>query len=128
MAGLRDAALISVAHSLLAGAMAWFWLGLVGAERGVLEAAWCVAPALLALGLSFTSQADRRQYGVRLLACSAMLPILLMMWAGAQDLAAGAAQAWPTRGWMASPWLFFSTCAALHALLFVGSIWRWLLR
>ena len=88
MAGLRDAALICVAHALLAGAAAWFWLGLIGAKRGEFDAIVCAAPALLATGLSFSSQVDCRQYVVRLLACSAMLPTLLMMWAGSQDAVA----------------------------------------
>lgn len=126
MAGLRDAALISVVHTLLAGAAAWFWLALIGAERGGPAMAACAAPTVLALGLAFTSQADRRQYVVRLLACSAMLSILLLMWASSQDPGAtGAPVGSEPGGWMAHPWLFFSACAAFHALLFVGTIW-WL--
>ena len=127
MAGLRDAALISVLLAMLAGAAAWFWLALIGAQRGVFEALVCVAPALLATGLAFTSQTDRRQYVVRLLACSTMLPILLMMWAGSQDAGAGTAyaSAFPTLAWMARPWMYFSACAAIGTGLFVAAIW-WL--
>ena len=96
MAGLRDAALVSLAFALLAGALAWFWLGLIGAERGVVEALICAAPVVLATALSLTSQADRRQYVVRLLACCTTLPILLMMWAGSQDAVVDTASAFPT--------------------------------
>lgn len=125
MAGLRDAALISVLHTLLAGGAAWFWLSLIGAQRGVLEAILCAAPAVLAVGLGFTSQSDRRQYVVRLLACGAMLPILLLMWAGSQDPVAGAAPLAAVPSWMARPWLFFSVGALVHSLVFIATIW-WL--
>jgi hypothetical protein len=123
--GLRDAAVISLAHTLLAGAVAWFWLGLIGAERGVVELMLCAAPAVVALGLGLTSQQDRRQYVVRLLACSAMLPLLLMMWAGSQEAAAAAPPSASAWAWMARPGLFFSLCAVVHALVFVATVW-WL--
>lgn len=135
MAGLRQAAVVSAAHTLLAGAVAWFWLGLIGAERGLIEVMVCAAPAVLALGLGFTSQSDRRQYVARLLACSAMLPILLMFWASSQDPASSAVSgaasgtapeaAAAASGWLAQPWLFFSVCALAHVLVFVVAIW-WL--
>src|SRR6186713_1041900 len=85
MASLGPLPVVAVAHLALMGGVAWAWLVIAGAPRGVFETVICAAPSLLALGLGFTSQADRQQYVVRLLACSAMLPILLMMWAGSQD-------------------------------------------
>lgn len=125
MAGLRDAAVFSVGHTLLAGAVAWFWLVLIGAERGFVELMVCAAPAMVALALSFTSQRDRRQYVVRLLACSAMLPLLLMMWTSSQDAGVAAVPAASALASLARPWLFYGFGAVLHALVFVATIW-WL--
>lgn len=121
MAGLGRVAVVAVAHPALAGAVTWAWLGIAGVARGPLEAALCIAPALLAAALAFTSQADRQQYVARLLACAAMLPILLMMWAGSQDPlpeAAPAASAVLAR----QPWIFFSGFAVAHAAIFVAAI------
>jgi hypothetical protein len=101
------------------GGLAWAWLGIAGAERGPFEALVCAAPAALALGLAFTSQADREQYVLRLVACAAMLPILLMMWAGSQD----AAEAAPATSLLARrPWIFFVAFALLHAAVFVAAV------
>ncbi|MEO8297498.1 MAG: hypothetical protein ABI574_06770 [Burkholderiales bacterium] len=129
MASLRDAALIAVAHTALAGTVAWYWLTLIGAQRSGLDLAWCAAPAVLAVGLSLTSQADRQQYVARLLACGVMLPILLMMWAGSQDpvgdAAVHAAPAAPPLRWLIQPWVFFSAFAVGNVLLLLAAIW-WL--
>ena len=85
MAPLGRLPVVAVAHLALMGGLAWAWLVIAGADHGLFEALICAAPAVLALRLGFTSQADRQQYVARLLACAAMLPILLMMWAGSQD-------------------------------------------
>jgi len=85
MAPLGRLPVTAAAHLELMGGLAWSWLVISRAGPGVFEAVVCAAPALLAFGLGFSSQADRQQYVVRLLACALMLPILLMMWAGSQD-------------------------------------------
>ena len=124
MAALGRVAVFAVVQLALMGAAAWAWLDIAGAARGPMEAALCAAPALLALGLACTSQADRQQYVARLLACAAMLPILLRMWAGSQDaLPAGA----PAQSALLArqPWLFFSAFGVAHAIIFVGAIF-WL--
>src|SRR5215218_7292126 len=77
MASLRRLPAVAVVHLALMGSLAWAWLVIAGANPGWLEAVICAAPALLGFGLGFTSQADRQQYVVRLVACALMLPILL---------------------------------------------------
>jgi hypothetical protein len=124
MAPLGCVPVAAVAQLVLMGGLAWAWLVIAGVARGPFEAALCTAPALLAVALSFTSQADRQQYVVRLLACAAMLPILLMMWAGTQDPAANTGAA-AVDLLVRRPWLFFSAFALLHAALFVGAVF-WL--
>lgn len=64
------------------------WLGafgtLLGLAVGRVSAATllvCGGPALLALGLCFTSRADREQYVMRLCVAALMLPILMLFWA-----------------------------------------------
>ena len=122
MAPLGRLPLVAVVHLTLMGGLAWAWLVIAGGDPGSFEALICATPALLALGLGFSSQADRQQYVARLLACAAMLPILLMMWASAQDTPA----ATPAMGLLARrPWIFFSAFALLHAAAFVGAI-AWL--
>ena len=123
MAPLGRVPLVAVAQLALMGGLAWGWLVIAGAPRGPFEAALCAAPAWMAVALAFTSQADRQQYVIRLLACSAMLPILLMMWAGSQDPAADTTASVGLLG--RHPWLFFTAFALLHAALFVGAIF-WL--
>jgi len=119
MAPLGRLPFLAVAQLVLMGGLAWTWLAIAGAEHGLLEALICAAPAVLALRLGFTSQADRQQYVARLLACAAMLPILLMMWAGAQDAPAAAPDA---ALWVRHPWVFFTAFALLHATLFVAAV------
>ena len=122
MAPLGRVPVVAVAHLACMGGLAWAWLVIAGASRGVFEAVICAAPALLAFGLGLTSQADRQQYVARLVACAAMLPILLMMWAGSQDAAA----ATPDTSLLARrPWIFFTAFALLHAAAFLASI-AWL--
>ena len=124
MAPLGRLPLLGVAHLAAMGTLAWAWLAIAGAERGLLEALICGAPAALALVLGFTSQADRQQYVVRLLACAAMLPILLMMWAGSQDAPEATAE---TNLLARHPWIFFVGFALLHAVTFVAAV-AWLAR
>jgi hypothetical protein len=124
MAPLGRLPLFAVAQLALMGGLAWTWLASAGARPGLLEALICTAPVVLALRLGFTSQADRQQYVARLLACAAMLPILLMMWAGAQDTPAATAEAAP---WVRRPWIFFAAFALLHAAVFVAAV-AWLAR
>jgi hypothetical protein len=124
MAPLGRIPVFAVAQLALMGGLAWTWLATAGARPGVLEALVCTAPAVLALRLGATSQADRQQYVARLLACAAMLPILLMMWAGAQDTPAPTPEMAP---WVRHPWIFFTTFAVLHATIFVAAI-AWLAR
>jgi len=122
MAPLGRLPAVAVAHLTLMAGLAWAWLAIAGAARGPLEGAICAAPALLAFGLGFSSQGDRQQYVARLLACAAMLPILLMMWAGAQD----SPEATPETSLLARrPWIFFTAFALLHAAVFVAAI-AWL--
>ena len=122
MAPLGLLPVAAVAQLAAMGGLAWAWLAIAGAEPGVLEALICAAPALLAFGLGFTSQADRQQYVARLVACAAMLPVLLMMWAGSQD----AADAAPNTGLLArQPWIFFTAFALLHVALFLAAV-AWL--
>ena len=122
MAPLGRVPVVAVAHLACMGGLAWAWLVIAGASRGVFEAVICAAPALLAFGVGFTTQADRQQYVARLVACTAMLPILLMMWAGSQDAAA----ATPDMSLLARrPWIFFTAFALLHAAAFLASI-AWL--
>ena len=104
------------------GGLAWSWLAIAGAAAGPFDALICAMPALLALGLGFSSQADRQQYVVRLIACAAMLPILLMMWAGSQD---GPAAALDSNDLARRPWIFSTAFALLHAGLFIAAI-AWL--
>jgi hypothetical protein len=119
MATLGLVPVVVVAHLALIGGLAWAWLAIVGAPRGWFEAGVCAAPALLACGLGFTSQADRNQYVVRLVACAVMLPILLMMWAGSQDAPAAA----PAAGVLArNPWMFFTAFALLHVAGFLAAV------
>lgn len=61
------------------GGVIYLW----GSERGAVAAAVCAAPALLALALSATSQAERDQYTARLAAAALMPPVGLLMWASA---------------------------------------------
>ena len=122
MAPLGRLPLFAIAQLTLMGGLAWYWLVIAGAERGLLEALICAAPVVLALRLGFTSQADRQQYVARLLACAAMLPILLMMWAGSQDTPAATPE---TVVWVRHPWTFFTAFALLHAAIFVAAI-AWL--
>ena len=68
MAPLGRLPAVAVAHLTLMAGLAWAWLAIAGAARGPLEGAICAAPALLAFGLGFSSQADRQQYVARLLA------------------------------------------------------------
>ena len=124
MAPLGRLPLFAVVQLTLMGGLAWYWLASARAEHGLLEALICAAPAVLALRLGFTSQADRQQYVARLLACAAMLPILLMMWAGAQDTPAATPDA---ALWVRHPWIFFTGFAVLHAAIFVAAI-AWLAR
>ena len=121
MAPLGRMPAFAVAQLAAMGGLAWAWLAISGAERGPFEALVCAAPAALALVFGFTSQADREQYILRLLACSAMLPILLMMWAGSQD----ALEATPAMSLLARrPWVFFVGFGLLHAAVFVaGVVW-----
>ena len=122
MAPLGRLPIFAVAQLALMGGLAWYWLVAAGADHGLLDALICAAPAVLALRLAFTSQADRQQYVARLLACAAMLPILLMMWAGAQDTPA----ATPDMAlWARRPWIFFTAFALLHAAIFVAAV-AWL--
>jgi hypothetical protein len=122
MAPLGLLPVVAVAQLALMGSVAWAWLLIAGASPGAFEAVVCAAPALLAFGLGFTSQDDRQQYVVRLVACAAMLPILLMMWAGSQDTPAAttAAHVLARR-----PWIFFTAFALLHAATFLAAI-AWL--
>lgn len=123
MAPLGRVPVLGVALLTAMGGLAWAWLVIAGADRGPFEVAVCAAPALLALALAFTSQDDRQQYVARLLACAAMLPILLMMWAGSQE-----AVGMPALAALAQrPWIFFSVFALLHAALFVAAV-LWLAR
>jgi hypothetical protein len=124
MAPLGRLPLFAIAQLTLMGGLAWYWLASAGAEPGLLEALICAAPAVLALRLAFTSQADRQQYVARLLACAAMLPILLMMWAGAQDTPAATPD---ETVWVRRPWIFFTAFAVLHGAAFVAAI-AWLAR
>ena len=75
MAPLGRLPVIAVAHLVAMGGLAWAWLAISGADRGPFEALICAAPAAVAIGLGFTSQADRQQYVARLLACAGMLPV-----------------------------------------------------
>jgi hypothetical protein len=119
MAPLGRLPLFAVAQLAAMGGLAWTWLAIAGVERGAVEALICAAAALLALALGFTSQADREQYVLRLVACAALLPILLMMWAGSQD----APEATPAMSLLARrPWIFFVAFGLLHALVFVAAI------
>lgn len=71
---------VAAAYGFLFGALLWWRLaGDVG--DGILS----VAPAIVVIALAFTSQADRRQYVVRIFAAMAFLPLGLMMWAGSHD-------------------------------------------
>jgi hypothetical protein len=54
-----------------------------------------------------------------------MLPLLLMMWASSHDAGLAALPASSALAWMARPWLYFSLCAVMHALIIVASVW-WL--
>ena len=79
------------------GAATVAWLALYGAlvgwvaiEPGAVDLAACAAPALLALRLALTSQADRGQYVVRLLACAGFTPALLLMIEAERDRLSGA--------------------------------------
>ena len=119
MAPLGRLPLFAVAQLAAMGGLAWTWLAIAGAERGALEALVCAAPAVLALALGFTSQADREQYVLRLVACAAMLPILLMMWAGSQDAPEATAA---TSVLARRPWLFFVAFALLHGVVFVAAV------
>lgn len=74
-------------------------------------AAFTLAPAALALRLTFTSQADRQQYVARLMACALMLPLLVLMWASSQTLT----EAPVVVG------LAFVLAGALHLAAFVGA-------
>ena len=67
-----------------AGATAWCLVfgGLLwglGTDRSLAAAAFCLAPALLALALGQTSRLDRGPYMARLLACAGLLPVLQLM-------------------------------------------------
>ena len=122
MAPLGGVPVVVVAHLALMGGVAWAWLLIAGAPRGWFETFVCAAPAMLACALGFTSQADRRQYVVRLVACAAMLPILLLMWAGSQDAPAPTADLHPLAR---RPWLFFTAAALVHVAGFLAAI-AWL--
>jgi hypothetical protein len=93
MAPLGRLPVFAVAQLALMGGLAWTWLATPARGPACSRRSSAAAPAVLALRLGATSQDDRQQYVARLLACAAMLPILLMMWAGAQDTPA------PTRRW-----------------------------
>lgn len=120
-ASLNPMAIAALLHLSLFGLVAWLWLALSGSAPGVGATVICAAPALLALALSFTSQADRNQYTLRLLAAALMLPIGLMMWAGSQDPVDGTS-ATATHLLLRHPWIFFSALALWHALAVVGGI------
>ena len=83
----------------------------------LLGLAICLAPALLALVLARTSQADRQQYVARLMACAVMLPLLLLMWATSQPVVVSSALVWSAAGGL------FVT----HIALFVAAV-IWLAR
>lgn len=100
------------------GVAATFYLAAIGAGFAVWHAAgsaWtvlpCAAPALLAAVLAATSQQDRRQYAVRLMAAGLMLPLLMLLfslddaigWAAALGFVAVHAAAFVLAvAWMAS--------------------------
>lgn len=86
--GMAAAALGCTLLTLLAGALCWGWLAAFGGDTGLRGALVCAGPALVTAALAFTSRSDRQQYVLRLMAATAMLPMLLMMWATSEETAA----------------------------------------
>ena len=76
---LGPVAFVTFGYALVFGAALWH-----GLRGDPMDAAICLAPAIAVLFLGRTSQADRRQYVVRLFAAAMFLPALLMMWASSQ--------------------------------------------
>jgi hypothetical protein len=86
--GMAAAALGCTLLTLLAGGLCWGWLAAFGADGGLRAALVCAGPALVTAALAFSSRSDRQQYVLRLMAATAMLPMLLMMWAISEETAA----------------------------------------
>ena len=84
----------AVLYTLLFGVSVLGVLRVVQTEPDAFDIVICLAPALLALVLAGTSRADRQQYVARLMACAAMLPMLLLMWAGSQPVTVSDAVVW----------------------------------
>ena len=91
---LGGVGLAAVLYTLLFGVAVLGVLRVVQTEPEVIDIGICLAPALLALVLARTSRADRQQYVARLMACAAMLPLLLLMWAGSQPVTVSDAVVW----------------------------------
>jgi hypothetical protein len=72
---LRGLGLGLAAGLALFGGVLFAW----GSDHGALAGLLCAAPALIALVLTATSQNDRNQYTIRLVAAALMPPILLLM-------------------------------------------------
>ena len=75
-APLAPAAVAATVVALFSGGLLALWFAISLGSRAGLDFAVCAAPALVCLALGATSQVDRRQYLVRLLAAAAMLPLL----------------------------------------------------
>ncbi|HZF81010.1 MAG TPA: hypothetical protein VEZ89_14605 [Rubrivivax sp.] len=100
--------------TLFSGALCCSWLAATGSPSLWPEALICGAPAAVTAALACTSQTDRNQYVVRLMAAAAMLPVLLMMWASSQETAAGA---WPLA-------LAVFGLMAMHVVGFAILVWH----
>jgi hypothetical protein len=78
-AGLWPAAAACLALAAVSGAVMVAVLHVFGGRIAAFEVAVAAGPALATAALAFTSQRDRRQYVLRLLAAGAMLPLLALM-------------------------------------------------
>jgi hypothetical protein len=98
MPDLRPLGRLAALHMAFTGAMAWGGLQLAGAEPGLLDAAKCALPAVLALLLASTSTDDRRQHAARLAAAILFGPILLAFWTMEQPTTIPTAPGWAMFG------------------------------
>ncbi|MBX3606613.1 MAG: hypothetical protein KF788_15145 [Piscinibacter sp.] len=77
---LTRVGLAAAGYTLATGSAVAAWHHVVGTAPFGLALAVCLAPALLAIALALTAQADRRQYVVRLVAVALMGPIGVLFW------------------------------------------------
>lgn len=108
---LARSGVVTTAAAAASGGMlaAWWWMLMGGA--GWVEALVCSAPALATGALALTSQTDREQYVLRLLASAMMLPLL------AGFVATGAEGPWNAWSIAALVLWFFAHLGSVVALI-----------